>query len=298
MEKETIRKQQSEIAKLQKSLASLATAESERLDLKRRYVELGERFEALYLAEQAKRETSEQQAAQAVHALSQQLQSVLAQAEIDREISAVKLKAAEESASQLSDSLASTQAKLMTSDARVLRFYTSLIGLPGEISRVKSDLAELGQTLRSERELLQASVKLRETSTVDLREALSTALTVDFTETDFADTNTLTLKIAAAVTSKTSFATHALRTEFVKLKEETVSLRDAWLTERAEAERVIDSLNRKLTLPVSPVMDSFEVEKLGRECQRLNELLDSRELQLSQLMTSRQEQLRASFSAN
>ena len=262
MDKDTIRKKEAEIRQLRSYLAS---AEAERLDLKRRYVELGERFEALIIAEDQKRQntvTCNDRAA-----------------------------VAEKTVEALSAKL--TEAATTLNDHR-----KSLASLPTQLARVKTDLVELAQQIRSERQLLQTPVKLRETEKIDFEEAIRTGL--GFTEINITDTSTLSLEIASAVNAKITHATAGLREEFVKLRDETVSLRHAWLAEREESAREIDRLNKRLAMPVSPplVMDSFEVDKLGRECQRLNDLLHSRELQLSQLMESRQEQLRASFSTN
>jgi len=258
--------------------AALELAEAERLDLKRRYVELGERFERMLIAEDERRlEEMQSFGKDANRQTEDKLVELLEDAETQRRESAARLQLAEETIAARDSEAARLRGLLDSASvahAEEKGRLRKLSLIPEELSRVKSELKTLGEYLRAQRHALTQP-------RADALLALSGALGVEFTEDDFSDTATLSLKIRAAVDLQVDSATLRLRGDFVQLREETVSLRDAWAAE-------------------SPAREdrSFEVARLSRECQRFKDLLTSRDSQLSQLLETRQAQLRASLSPN
>ena len=293
---------------LKRTQALLAASEAERLELKRRYIELGERFERLLSAEESRRVSDfanfERQAAEENRQTAEKLAELMDEVERQRGESAEKLRIAEESlanSADLTGLLEGAANALKESEARLHQYKTRLADIIPTLAKMKLDLVNLRESLRSEKLSFQdfniQAPSIPYPSLADISCALAQGLRVDFVDNDFADTATLARKIQDSVNVKLDLTTDSLRAEFSQLREEAVALRDAWLAEREEFEHEVTRLKRQVGSPVK-ADSSFEVGRLSRECRRLEDLLSSRESQLSQLMESRQCQLKATLSRN
>jgi hypothetical protein len=277
-----------ETSELRRMVALLSAAEVERIDLKRRYVELGERIERLL-------ESDGQRNAAEMLSLREQNQEIterLQTAEFNRQTQD------DENASLLGK-LASTSKALEQGEEKVLTIRLSLATLPAELSSLKTELFTLGNQLREEKMILSQKPSGKEpVHSADIPAALAQALGVAFTDDDLSDTTILALKIRDAVDVRLDLVTYTLRAEFIQLRQETVALREAWAAERAETELELVRLRSAVPRLSLGNDEGFELSRLSRECQRLKDLLNSRDTQLNQLIESRQSQLRISFSSN